>query len=155
MCNLKTEEHRQKFSCDFFRQNCDLTLITFVLPSTMPEKYNEMSEEYKELLHDYLNFEETGFKPFDKIIGGANHYTSRGNYWQEMVGTKDSFRGLAKRVAVKACSMLPNSTLAKYGYDSTLDKVTNDKAKTGRNLPRPRLAITRTTTKLWLLLTRT
>src|SRR6056300_1387285 len=84
----------------------------------MPEKYDEHSEPYKELLHDFLNFETTGFKPFGKgTIGGADHYKSRGDYWEQNVGSRDAFRSLAKRVASRACALIPNSTMEKHGYD--------------------------------------
>ena len=102
----------------------------------MPKhKYAENSEEWKELLHDFLNFEESGFKPFGPNIGGVDHFRSRGDFWEKTVRTKDAFRSLANRVAMKACAMLPNSTLEKYGYDKTLDKVTDDEAKSGKPSP--------------------
>ena len=93
----------------------------------MPAKrYTENSEEFKELLHDYLNFETTGWKPFDTNLGGADHYKSRGNYWANQVGSRHAFRGLAKKVAGKALALIPNSTLEKHGYDPTLEKVNDD-----------------------------
>ena len=102
----------------------------------MHSKYDEHSEAWKELFDDFIHFEETGFKPFEKSVGGAEHYPSRGDYWKEKIGLKDSFRSLAKRVAMKACAMLPDSTLMKYGYERRLDKVTNDKAENGKQAPK-------------------
>ena len=37
---------------------------------------------------------------------------------------------------MKACAMLSDSTLMKYGYDRRLDKVTNDKAENGKQAPK-------------------
>ena len=58
-------------------------------------KFDENSEAYKELLYDFLNFEETGFKPFGKGIGGVDHFRSKGDYFEKTVGSRHSFRSLA------------------------------------------------------------
>ena len=54
-------------------------------------KYDEHSEEFKELLHDFMNFEETGFKPWGTGIGGKDHYRARGDYWEKTIGSRDAF----------------------------------------------------------------
>ena len=111
-------------------KNNQLLSLAIHVPSTMPKhKYVENSEEWKELLHDFLNFEESGFKPFEQNIGGVDHIRSHDDFWEKTVGSKHTFRSLAKRVAMKACAFLPNSTLEKYGYDRTLDKVTDEGQK--------------------------
>ena len=85
-------------------------------------KYTEHSEEFKELLHDFMNFEETGFKPWGTGIGGKDHYRARGDYWEKTIGSRDAFRALAKRVATKACSLIPNDKMADQGLVSILEQ---------------------------------
>ena len=85
-------------------------------------KYTEHSEEFKELLHDFMNFEKTGFKPWGTGIGGKDHYRARGDYWEKTIGSRDAFRALAKRVATKACSLIPNDKMADQGLVSILEQ---------------------------------
>ena len=58
------------------------------LPTTMATmKHGENSEIYRLILHDFLNFEVTGFKPFGGGIGSTAHWESR-TYYQKACKTK-------------------------------------------------------------------
>ncbi|CAJ1953983.1 unnamed protein product [Cylindrotheca closterium] len=91
----------------------------------MPEKHGKSSEVYKELLHDFMNFKQTGWKPFGPNIGGVEHMKSKTMYEKKMA-SRHAFRSLAKKVAADAVGLLPSSFIEDEGAQEDSDDDDDD-----------------------------
>ena len=64
------------------------------------------TEAGKQILSDFQNWKTTGFRPWDKVIGGASHYDSRKCY---QVVSLQAFRRQAQKIAQIAREQMPAS----------------------------------------------
>lgn len=80
-----------------------------------PSAIGPGTEVGKQILDDFKNWKETGFKPWGKGVGGANHYKSKTIY--RLSCSQSAFRSQAVKIAKIALEQMPACEVECRGDD--------------------------------------
>ena len=103
---------------------CGMGKISSVGPGT---------ETGKQILDEFKNWKVTGFRPWGKGVGGANHYNSSQKY---KVVSASAFRSQARKIAKIALAQMPACDyLNNEIEDAELGEMDDGEAETEKSLP--------------------